>query len=150
MLDLETSLRALAAGSSRRGVLARLAKGLVGAALLSSSFPMLAHASSCQCSGQTKCGVGCGGRPTNSHFCCSCDPPCWNCGGGGCSSVNNCLGATCCVGTGYTPGWYWYCCKHAPTSSSSALIPPNELWKCQDCCNSSGSCYTARDVVAEC
>jgi hypothetical protein len=153
MLELDGSLRALAAGTSRRGVLAQLGKGLVGAALLMNAFPLRAHAISCSCVGQTKCGgVNCGARAPSTNGCCTCTPPCLDCGSRGCDIVT-CPGATCCVGgDAYVEGWYWYCCKPMPLSADNVAVPvpPNELWKCQDCCDSLGNCYTVRDVVGEC
>lgn len=152
MISIDDGLKYLAASTSRRSILAKLGRGLIGAALMSTAFPTSAAAISCGCTGNTKCGVNCGGRPPNSNFCCSCSPPCFSCGGGSCNNAN-CLGATCCIGSGFTPGWYWYCCK--PSSAASAgtaslLVPPNDLWKCQDCCNGFGDCYTSRDIVGTC
>lgn len=149
MLDFDRGLQALAASTSRRSVLARLGKGLIGAALISNAFPRTARATSCGCAGNTKCSVSCGSTASSSSFCCSCNPPCWDCGGGQCSGVANCSGASCCVGSGFTQGWYWYCCKPGPSGPEGA-IEANNLWKCQDCCNEFGDCYTSRDTVGSC
>ncbi len=148
MLELDRRLQALATSTSRRGVLARLAQGLVGAAILSATSPHRAAASSCGCSGQVKCGVSCGGTPSNTHVCCSCSAPCIDCSTFSCIDPVSCSGASCCVGSGFSAGWYWYCCK-GPTRLGDSSQSGN-LWKCQDCCNSFGDCYTSRAIVGTC
>lgn len=161
MINVEERLRALASGTSRRGLLARFGRGLVGAALLSNLAPLRAAATNCSCTGNAACGgFACGSQLATSNICCNCSTgPCFDCSVG-CSAHTNCTGATCCVGSGFTPGWYWYCCipgPHLPESvtaqkpaSSLRPLTSGNLWKCQDCCNNFGDCYTSRDIVATC
>ncbi len=144
MLDLDTAMRALASGTSRRSFLARLGGGLVGAGLLTVGSPRRAAAASCGCTGQNKCpDQPCGSTLPNTNFCCSCNPPCFDCAAANCTAPVTCAQATCCIGTGFTPGWFWYCCKANPNLG-------NALWKCQDCCNNFGDCYTSRDIIGAC
>jgi hypothetical protein len=156
MIDLDQGLRRLAARTSRRGVLAKMGAGLVGAALYSMGMPQVAHADSCTCSGQLCNGLNCGDWGTSGNSCCV--TPCTNCGGGAFGSGN-------CADPFPNAGWYWFCCVNGPgrpegietapasvgTSGSLGISSPNvlSLWKCQDCCGS-GGCKTFRSVVGSC
>lgn len=140
MLDLNQNLRDLATHTSRRSTLARIGSGLIGAALLASGLPRSATAqepsrsvggearstSSC-----TACG-GCGsqGCGTWGGLCC---PQCLACNGNWCGTTQG----NCAAPYPYY-GWYWYCC-----SGGNAFV-------CQDCCNGSGSCCTAKGLIGSC
>lgn len=132
MIDLSERLQRFASGTSRRGFLERAGSTLIGIGLLSITSGQRAHASSCPgCAGYTKCGSQqCGSTPPETNACCSNNPPCLSCGGteivtGDCP-------------TGYSPGWYWYCCVNG------------SKYICQDCCHPDLGCRTARSIVGVC
>jgi hypothetical protein len=126
---ITTSLKELARVTSRRGLLERLGKTIIGVALLPSLIPKNADAADPKVRN----------RPLG---------PCANCGG--CSSqLCGTTGGTCCVSTPcrgcnngqfcdnqgrcgcppqYDYGWYWYCCSNG------------RLWECNDCCYPGGGC----------
>jgi hypothetical protein len=155
MIRLDDGLKGLATRTSRRGVLAKLGAGLVGAALYSMGMPQPAHADSCTCHGFSKCGVSCGDWASSGNSCCL--TPCTDCGGGS-------FGSGACVDPYPNAGWYWFCCVNGPGSPAGATTASEgvasgplqvssptvlSLWKCQDCCGP-GGCKTFRSIVGSC
>lgn len=139
MIDVPEGLRILVGRTSRRGVLAKLGRGLMGAALLTVVRPAALAAGAppepnapC-CSGGGNCSLcgGCGSQP---------------CGATGGSCCPDCIGPFCSVQTGGTCpsgtsyGWWWYCCR------------ADGLYICQDCCSSPGvrSCTSKGFISSAC
>ncbi|SRR6266851_5401995 len=132
---INESVRQLSSLTSRRGLLAKVGAGLIGATLLPLTLPQQAQAAELPMgprkptgSGCANCG-GCGSCLCGTTNCGCCQNPCTACGswcyGFSCTDCAQCGGCP----APYDYGWYWYCCNN------------HQLWECQDCCYpATGSC----------
>ena len=149
MIELDPVLRGIARRTSRRTVLAKTARALVGASLLTVLRPSEAHAATCDecnavlhCNGSASCGqtaaswsTCCQGPDTNP----ACNPA-FNLGGSWCGGSPGAWGGMCQSGT---PNWLWYCCIVDRETGATYK------YKCQDCCQGSVTC-TTRALVGNC
>jgi hypothetical protein len=110
---IDSTVAYLTRMTSRRGFLANVAKGVVGAGLLLTGFSKEVRA-------QPYC-ANCGG--CDSQLCNttggSCCPSCVACASTWCFSGTS----TCGCPSDKIDGWRWYCCNNG------------SLWECQDCCD---------------
>lgn len=117
------SFRDVARGSSRRGFLARLGTGLIGATLITAAKPP--EKALAVCGGCGSCADG----STN----CGCCPSCQAIDGHWCDTYTgdpNAVDGNCPFG--WEIGWTWYCCTNG------------QRYTCRDCCFFSSFTGTVR------
>lgn len=146
MIDIDAVLREIALRTSRRTLLARTGRALVGASLLTVLRSEQAQALACNSCGNPNdhCsdGTTCGLRANSWSDCCSgpdaipaCNPQ-LGLGGAWCGGNPGAWNGSCLQGSTYA--WFWYCCYYDRETGVSYY------YKCQDCCRTDGTLCTTR------
>jgi hypothetical protein len=140
MIDVDSVLREIALRTSRRAILTRAGRALIGASLLTvvraESALALACNSCANPNDHCSDGTTCGNKAASWSDCCSgpdsvpaCNPGTgtW-CGGNPWTWDGSCL-------QGYA-SWFWYCCYYDHETGTTYL------YRCQDCCINQALCTT--------
>jgi hypothetical protein len=152
MLDVNSALREIALRTSRRTILAKTGRALIGGALLTLVRAESAEAVTCAaCDSTLYCEgtAACSGIAGTRSSCCvgpdtiypACNPR-TDLGGSWCGGSADAWGGTCV--TGWTTGWVWYCC------SFDRELQAYRFAKCQDCCQGPSTVCTTRQTLGSC
>lgn len=154
MIDVDGVLREIALRTSRRTLLAKAGRALVGGALLTFVRAETAQAVFCSaCDGTLYCDgtASCGGQANAGSTCCqgpdtvfpACNPR-FDLGGTWCGGSPEAWSNSSCESHGWTTGWLWTCCS---LDRETGL---HYMATCQDCCNGSTTVCTKRTVTGTC
>lgn len=149
MVAIDSVMREIALRTSRRTILAKTGRALIGASLLTVIRATEAHAAVCSaCDGTLYCDgtAACTQTAASWSTCCqgpdtikACNPD-FAAGGSWCGGSPEAWHGTCQSGT---PNWYWLCCIVDRETGATYK------YKCQDCCINSVTC-TTRVLLGNC
>ncbi len=149
MSDVSPVLREIALRTSRRTILAKTGRALIGASLLTVVRATEAHAAVCStCNGTLYCNgtAPCNGTAASWSTCCqgpdtikACNPD-FASGGTWCGGSPGAWNGVCQTGNA---NWWWFCCIVDRETGATYK------YKCLDCCQGSVTC-TTRTLLGNC